>query len=133
MNPMKSQVVMSEFFRIFDANKLNPGMTEVTALQNIVSWSNQNEIESAERSEFSELVTGRSMLYAPVNNPKTFCADMKHSSGRLMDFNKGMFDSFPSLVCTIQVQQLSALCSKVASSLPSIRGPLWDHTLVANR
>ena len=73
-------------------------MAEVDTLQSIVSWSNQDEIEREERAEFQELVGGRSMLYAPVSNPKTFCADMKHSSGRLMDFNKGTnpIHAFPS-------------------------------------
>jgi hypothetical protein len=65
-------------------------MAEVESLTNIVSWSRQDEMDLAAREEFETLVNGRSMLYAPVSQPKSFVADMKSHTGRLMDFNKGM-------------------------------------------
>ena len=68
-------------------------MSGIEALQKIVSWSNASEIDGAEREEFNQLVNGRSMIYAQVENHKTFCSDMRHSTGRLMDFNKGTFPS----------------------------------------
>ena len=64
-------------------------MAEVETVKSIATWSNHSQVEDSERQEFDELVNGRSMLYAPVDNPKSFCAEMKHSTGRLMDFNKG--------------------------------------------
>lgn len=64
-------------------------MATIDAVQRIVSWSNKSEFERTEREEFHKLVDGREMLYAPVMNYKSFCSDMKHSTGRLMDFNKG--------------------------------------------
>jgi hypothetical protein len=64
--------------------------SEVQILENIVSWSGQSEFERDGRKELKELLHGRSMQYASVENPRSFCADMKSSTGRLMDFNKGM-------------------------------------------
>ena len=73
-------------------------MTELDVVMNNASWLKQSSIEESERNEFQELVNGRSMLYAPVEQPKSFAADMKHSTGRLMDFNKGMVHTIlPSL------------------------------------
>ena len=46
-------------------------MSGIEALQKIVSWSNASEIDGAEREEFNQLVNGRSMIYAQVENHKT--------------------------------------------------------------
>lgn len=66
-------------------------MSEIEAMDKAITWSNESAISQEERKEFEFLVTGRSLSYAPVDNPLSFCADMKPSTGRLMDFNKGMF------------------------------------------
>ena len=68
-------------------------MSEVQVLDNIISWSEQSKLTREGRSEFDDLVNGRSMKFAPVDNPRSFCADMKDATGRLMDFNKGMLDA----------------------------------------
>ncbi len=65
-------------------------MSEIQVLENIVSWSEQSKLTREGRGEFNELVNGRSMQLAPVDNPRSFCTDMKDATGRLMDFNKGM-------------------------------------------
>lgn len=66
-------------------------MCEFETMDRAVTWSNDSAISHDEREEFKSLVVGRSLAYAPVENPLSFCADMKPSTGRLMDFNKGMF------------------------------------------
>lgn len=65
-------------------------MCEFGTVMKQVSWSNDSNLLDSDRSEFKELVLDRGMTYAPVDNHKSFCAEMKNSTGRLMDFNKGM-------------------------------------------
>ena len=65
-------------------------MSEVQALESVISWSGQAELDRNEKEEINQLIHGRSIQYASVDNPRSFCADMKPSTGRLMDFNKGI-------------------------------------------
>jgi len=66
-------------------------MTDLQDIATAESWLMKNRIEDNERTEFESLVRGRSMLYAPVDQPKSFVSDIKSNTGRLTDFNKGMY------------------------------------------
>lgn len=99
-------------------------MVEVTTFKSITSWSHTEQISEAGREQFDGLVNGRHMIYAPVPNPKSFCTEMKPSSGRLMDFNKGMFyigNQSPHS----QEQRHLDLFSKEVSLLRSILALRW--------
>jgi hypothetical protein len=56
-----------------------------------ITLSCRDQSERELREEIGRLRDDRSIQFAPVNHPKSFVSDMKATSGRLMDFNKGMF------------------------------------------
>ena len=110
-------------------------MTEFDAALNNASWLKQDAIGLAGREEFGELVNGRSLIYAPVAHPKSFASDMKHSTGRLMDFNKGMSEIIRTCLTYShpKVQQLLGSFLNTGLLSLSTREPPWAHISVASQ
>lgn len=71
----------------FEENRANSMSAAV--IRNI-SWLERDRIDESNHNELFDMVCGSTMLYAPVEQPKVFVKDMKASTGRLTDFNKGM-------------------------------------------
>ena len=54
-----------------------------------ISYSRGDTSQSDMIGEIESLCTGREIIYAPVDQPKSFVSDVKPAAGRVMDFNKG--------------------------------------------
>jgi hypothetical protein len=65
-------------------------MTDFEYTYSDISLGHTDETRRRLVDEISLSRSGRELVYASVDNPKTFVSDMKPMSGRLMDFNKGM-------------------------------------------
>jgi hypothetical protein len=65
-------------------------MTDFEYTYSDISLDHTDETRRRLVDEISLSRSGRELVYASVDNPKTFVSDMKPMSGRLMDFNKGM-------------------------------------------
>jgi hypothetical protein len=55
-----------------------------------VSWLTSEGIDRSNRNDLTEMVHTSSMVYADVEQPKRFVADIKTNTGKLTDFNKGI-------------------------------------------
>lgn len=69
----------------------------MVGLENVyadISYSRQDISHTQMIDELGDLCFGRTMVYAPVDQPRAFVSDMKKDTGRLMDFNQGMNSAF---------------------------------------